>query len=165
MVSANRGGPCLVPYQPKSAAVRKAIEEAGDKAGGLVTILEALQEQTGTLERPDLEELSQALSIPLAEIYGVATFYSHFRLSKAARHTVQVCTGTACHVRGNEEILAALRDKLGIGPGEATADGRYSLETVRCFGACAQAPIVRVDKDTYGKVTRELVPGILDKYE
>ncbi len=150
--------------EPTSAAVRAALKATEGKAGGLVTILESLQEQTGTLERSDLEELSIALHVPLAQIYGVATFYSHFRLSKAAKHTIFVCTGTACHVRGCEGLLRAFRDKLGIEPGASTADGKFSLDTVRCFGACALAPVVRVDKDTLGKATNETIDKIRQDY-
>jgi len=160
----NRCGSCQATYPVKSPALKRALEKAATRPGCLMMVLEALQEEAGNLEKSDLEELSQALCIPLSEIYGVATFYHGFKLSKAAKHAIRVCTGTACHSKGDESLLAVLRDKLGIEPGQSTADGRFSLEVVRCFGACALAPVVKIDNDIHGKVTPESLPTLLERY-
>jgi len=161
----DRGGVCKPPYIPKSPAVIKAIEKIGCKPQYLIQIMEALQEEKGMLEPEDLAEVSQALSIPLSEIYGVATFYSHFRLSKASRHSVTVCTGTACHVKGKDAVIAALKKQLGVSPGESTPDGRFSFDTARCFGACALAPVMRIDGETFARVKPEEIPKTLEKYK
>jgi len=161
----DRGGVCKPPYEPKSPAVIRAIEKVGCKAQHLIQIMEELQEEKGMLEPEDLAEVSQALSIPLSEIYGIATFYSHFRLSKASRHAITACTGTACHVKGKDAVIAAIKKSIGVSPGESTPDGRFSFDTSRCFGACALAPVVRIDGETYGNVKPEDVPKMLEKYK
>jgi NADH:ubiquinone oxidoreductase subunit E len=143
----DRGGVCRPPYEPKSEAVKRAIAKVGYRPQFLIQLMEELQEEKGMLE------------------HGVATFYSHFRLSKASRHAISVCTGTACHVKGKDAVIAAITKSLGVKPGEATPDGRFSFEAARCFGACALAPVVRIDGETFGNVKPEAVQKMLEKYK
>ena len=130
----------------------------------VVPLLQAIQAAYGYLPREVLVEASTSTGIPLSHLYGVATFYSQFYLEPHARHTVRICRGTACHVRGRQAIQDAVASVLGIDEGEMTADGRYGIETVACLGTCFLAPVVMVDQDYYGSVIPDKVPGILEEY-
>ncbi|WP_287152601.1 NAD(P)H-dependent oxidoreductase subunit E [Candidatus Solincola tengchongensis] len=141
--------------------------------GRLLGILEAVQEEEGYLRRETLELLAERLGVPLSRLYSLATFYSLFELQPVGRHVITVCRGTACHVRGADRLLAALRDLLGLEPGETTPDGKFTLTTddlsfsvkaARCFGACSMAPVVRVDGRAYGLMTPERIPALLERY-
>ena len=128
-------------------------------------VLHAAQEIYGYLPEEALVIVAQELDIPLAEIYGVATFYSRFTLNPKGKHQVSVCLGTACYVKGSADVLARVEELLGIKAGELTADGKFSLDATRCVGACGLAPIMLVDDDVYGHMTPDLVEDILRKYE
>jgi NADH:ubiquinone oxidoreductase subunit E len=104
------------------------------------------------------------MKVPLSRIYGVVTFYSQFYLTARGRHTVRVCRGTACHVRGGRSVLNVVKDTLGIEDGETTEDLQFSLETVACLGTCFLAPVMMVDRSYYGKLAPERVPSILEKF-
>lgn len=106
-------------------------------------------------------QIADRLKVPQAKVYGVATFYAQFRLHPAGRHTVKVCTGTACHVRGAETVLRASCDALGIKPGQTTPDGAITLEKVACLGACGLAPAAMVDARTHGRLTTARVRAVL----
>ncbi len=106
-----------------------------------------------------------ALDMPLAEIYGISTFYSMFSLFPKGDHQVRVCLGTACYVKGAGEIYATLQKKLGISGGECTPDGKFSLEACRCIGACGLAPVIMINDDVYGRLTVESLDAILAKYK
>lgn len=120
---------------------------------GLIEILHAAQESYGFLETGTLAYIAAKLAIAPARVYGVATFYNHFRLKPRGRHTLSVCTGTACHVKGNDRLLAWLNEHFGLKPGETTADSELSLVEVRCVGACALAPVFLTDQTLVGKAT------------
>jgi len=126
-----------------------------------LTVMQDMQKQFGYVPRGGLEALSDYLECPLSALYAIATFYKALSLTPRGRHIIKVCDGTVCHIRGSSNILDGIRRCLGIGPGETTADGEFSLELVNCVGACALAPVIMVDGDYYGKVTMESLPDIL----
>ena len=132
--------------------------------GHLIPLLQAIQAGYGYLPREALVEASARTGIPLSHLYGVATFYAQFYLEPHARHTVRVCRGTACHVRGRQAIQDTVESLVGICEGQLTEDGRYGLETVACLGTCFLAPVVMIDHDYYGTVTTEQVRAILEQY-
>ena len=110
-------------------------------------------------------KISEGLNIPLAEVYGVVSFYTQFTTNPKGKYRVSVCMGTACYVKGSQEILDKFKEKLGIDVGECTEDGLFSLDACRCIGACGLAPVVTVNDDVYGKLNADMVEDILKKYE
>lgn len=147
--------------------LRKAdqiIAEHKDKPGSLIPTLEKLQELLGYLPPVIQQRVAKGLDIHPATVYGVVTFYSFFTMVPRGRHNIRVCLGTACYVRGGQKILEKLIEMLGIQPGECTADRRFSLETVRCLGACGLAPAIVIDADTHGQVKTSKLEAILAKY-
>ena len=127
----------------------------------LIPVLQAVQARFGYLPEEAMRQTARRLKLPESAVFGVATFYSQFRLEPSARHAIKVCSGTACHVRGKEAILDELEKQLGIGPGETTRDLEYSLEVVACLGSCAIGPIMIVDKIIYGRMEPAKVSEIL----
>jgi len=132
--------------------------------GSLIPILQDIQEKFGYLPRNALEELEKQTGISANEIYGVATFYAQFRFVPPGEHTIRVCQGTACHVRGGHQILVQFEQCLGTKAGETTADGRFNLERVACLGCCALAPVVTVDGKVHAAVAAKKVPAIISQY-
>ncbi|MDD2628014.1 MAG: NAD(P)H-dependent oxidoreductase subunit E, partial [Clostridia bacterium] len=118
----------------------------------------------GYISEINQKYLSDKLGVPLSEIYGIITFYSRFSLVPKGKYNVQVCMGTACYVKGAEAVIEEFKKKLGIDVGKVTEDGLFSLESVRCIGACGLAPAIVVNEEVVGKVTPEMVPGIIEKY-
>ena len=145
--------------------VDAVIDRLKAKKGCLIPVLEECQAIVGYLPLELQEYIGDRLSIPGSTIYGVVTFYSFFSMVPKGRHTVKVCLGTACYVRGIGEVINRLKSKYRLDVGGTTEDRRFSLEAVRCLGACGLAPVVVVDKDTHGGVTPESVLEILDKYK
>ena len=146
--------------------VRRGIEEMAPVGHGhVIPLLQSLQASYGYLPRSALVEASASTGIPLSHLYGVATFYAQFYLEPHARHTIRVCRGTACHVRGRQAIQDAAESFVGIGEDEITEDGRFGLETVACLGTCFLAPVVMIDHDYYGSVAVDELPAILEGYE
>jgi len=133
--------------------------------GQAMPLLQAIQDAYGYLPAPVILKVSQLSGIPASHLYGVATFYAQFYLEEHGRHTVRVCRGTACHVRGRQAIQEKVDEELGVEPGQTTEDGRYSLETVACVGTCFLAPVVVVDHDYYGSVNPDKIAEILSEYE
>ena len=123
------------------------------KKGVTIAVLQQVQEELGYLPREAIDEISSTLRISASEIYGVITFYAQFRIAPRGRHVVRVCRGTACHVRGGGAVLDQVKRELGIEENENTEDMEYTLETVACIGACALAPAMVIDEDTFGQVT------------
>lgn len=153
--------PAEIDYQQ----VDKILAKYANDKGTLIPIMQEVQNLYNYLPKAVLEYLSQKTEIPLSEIYGVATFYSLFHLNPRGKYIIRCCQGTACHVRGGAGILAALEKHLGIKAGETTADGRFTLETVACLGACGLAPVMQVNEDTHGRMTPTKVPTILAGYK
>jgi len=133
--------------------------------GMLVGILQDIQAQYKYLPRQVLEEVSRGLKVPLTQVYSVATFFKAFSLKPRGRHLINVCLGTACHVRGGVRILEKVERELGVRRGETTKDLKYTLETVNCVGACALGPIVIIDEEFSGGMTTDKVKPLLDSYD
>lgn len=131
------------------------------ESGDLIPMLQEAQEKFGYLPEEAMQRFAKFLKLPESTVYGVSTFYAQFKLTPTGRRLVKVCRGTACHVRGGAHILREVEKRLGIKPGETTGDLEYSLETIACFGSCALAPVMVVDKDVYGRVTTPKVGQIL----
>jgi NADH-quinone oxidoreductase subunit E len=129
--------------------------------GALISILEKVQEAFGYLPAAAISQIAGSLRLTESEIYGVASFYALFRFERQGEHSVRVCQGTACHVRGGKRILETVERELGIRCGETTKDYKFSLERVACFGACALAPVMVVDKTVNGKMTTQKAKKIL----
>ncbi len=144
---------------------RNFIEKNKSKKGALMPILQKAQEEFGYLPVEILELISKDLVVPLAEIYGVATFYSQFSFIPKGENVISVCLGTACYVKGAEDILEELEKELKIKRDETTTDLKFSITSTRCIGACGIAPVITVNDDVYGKLKVEEIKGILDKYK
>ncbi|MGQ9472801.1 MAG: NADH-quinone oxidoreductase subunit NuoE [Candidatus Caldatribacteriaceae bacterium] len=135
------------------------------KKGALIQVLHAVQNVLGYLPQEALKKVARALDIPLSEVYGVVTFYHFFSMKPRGKHVIQVCLGTACYVRGGQAILDRLQKDLGVGIGEITSDGLYSLEVMRCAGACGLAPVVRIDNDVHKRVSPSQIIEIVRSYQ
>lgn len=142
----------------------EAQTESSIDRGSLIPILQKVQEQCGYLSEESIAEISKSTGISESEIFGVASFYAQFYFTPRGKHTVKVCLGTACHVRGGESILDEVKRELDVEAGGTTKDLKFSLERVACFGSCALAPIVVVDKDVYGRMNVAKVRDILARY-
>ena len=127
----------------------------------LIPILQKVQDQLGHLSRDAVVRVGQHLDLPVSKIYGVATFYNQFRFQPLGQYHVQVCRGTACHVKGSAAVLNALRHELGIEAGQTTRDGLFSLEIVACIGACGLAPVININGEFYASLTPEKVKDII----
>ncbi len=136
-----------------------------DKPGSLIPVLQQAQEVCGYLPAAVQRYVARGLNMSPSVVYGVATFYSFFTLVPRGKHVIRVCLGTACYVKRSEEILDKIKDELDLEVGEVTRDKRYSLEAVRCLGACGLAPVVVIGQDTYGDVDATKVMDIVKKYE
>jgi len=135
------------------------------QAGALIPVLQKVQEMVGYLPSPVQERIAQGLGVPGHEVYGVTTFYSFFSMTPKGRHVIRVCMGTACYVRGGKEALDRLERHLGVPVDSVTEDRRFSLEQVRCVGACGVAPVVVVNQDTHRKVMADQVVNLVEKYQ
>ena len=140
------------------------IEEWKAKPGNLIMVLHQVQQTYGYIPRNIAIEISERLSVPLAKIYGVVTFYNFFKLQKAGKYKIQVCLGTACYIRGGDDLLKALEKELGIGLNSTTPDGLFSIEAVRCLGCCGLAPVIVVNGNVHGRLTAKDVPAIIEQY-
>jgi NADH-quinone oxidoreductase subunit E len=132
--------------------------------GASIPILQKVQEEFGYLPQETLPEIAKFLGLSTNEIFGVASFYAQFRFTRPGKHSLKVCQGTACHVRGAPRILDSIEQELGVKPGETTKDYKFSLERVACFGSCALAPVMVVDKTVYGRMSTAKAREILSKY-
>ena len=130
----------------------------------LIQILNEVQDYYGYVPEKAQVAISNYLNMPMAEIYGVVTFYSRFTLKPKGKYHIAVCLGTACFVKGSESILERAKERLGIDVGETTKDGKFSLEATRCVGACGLAPVFTVNNEVYGKSTVKMMDEVLDKY-
>ena len=145
-------------------AVCEIIERHGYQKASLIGILQDIQGEMNYLPRKALVQVGKSLDIPLTHIYEVATFYKAFSLEPRGKHTIQVCLGTACHVRGGSRVLDYLENRLEVKPGETTKDRSFTLESVNCLGACALGPIMVIDKKYFGKINTTKIESILKKY-
>jgi len=148
-----------------SPAILDFIKEWKNKPGNLIMVLHKVQEEYGYVPRQAALKLTELLDVPLAKIYGVLTFYHLFKLKKPGKHKLAVCMGTACYLKGGEDLLQELEEVLGIGVNHTTADGEFSMEAVRCIGCCGLAPVLTIDGEVFGKVKSEELPNILAKFK
>jgi NADH:ubiquinone oxidoreductase subunit E len=148
-----------------AAGLDGIIAKYKNKPGSLIPVLQAAQELVGYLPPVVLRHIARGLNVPVSEVHGVVSFYSFFTMKPKGKHNIRVCLGTACYVKRAEEIMEKLKKRLNIDIGEVTPDRKFSLESVRCLGACGLAPVVVVDKDTHGSVNPVKAPDILMHYE
>ena len=140
------------------------IREWKDKPGNLIMVLHRIQQTYGFVPREIGFDIAALLDVPLAKIYGVITFYNFFKTEKTGRNVIQVCMGTACYLRGGEDIILEVEEMLGVGLNTVTPDGEFSIEAVRCLGCCGLAPVMVINGTVYGKVQLKDLPGILAQY-
>lgn len=151
--------------QEQWAKIDGIIERSKNKPGALIPVLEQVQQSFGYLPAPVQRRIAERLNISPATVYGVVSFYSFFTMVPKGRHTIRVCLGTACYVKRSDEILDKIKRQLNVEVGGMTEDKRYSLESVRCLGACGLAPVVVVNEDTYGAVDSVKVMNIIEEYK
>lgn len=157
----------MVPYAgtpEQENRLREFLKKHKDQPGAVMPVLQETQKIFGYLPEEALIIAAEELDIPLADLYSVASFYTQFSFNPKGVHQVSVCLGTACYVKGASEVLEAVEKRLGIHAGGITRDGRFSLDTTRCIGACGLAPVMTVGNDVYGRMTPDKVDSILDKY-
>lgn len=144
--------------------VQQLLQQYTQDKENLITILNEVQEKYGYIPKIAQLEIAEYLKIPLAEVYGVITFYSRFTLVPKGKYNISICLGTACFVKGSKDILDRAKAKLGIEEGQTTKDGKFSLDTTRCVGACGLAPVFTVNDEVYGKATVKKLDEVLDMY-
>ncbi len=158
-------------YEPREVGgdervkVDEILARHRDDPGGIMPILQDVSKSFGFLPRNVLEQVAAGREMPLAEVMRVASFYEEFRLHPEARHIVEVCDGTSCYSRHSKKLLKQLEEHLGIKAGESDEEGRFALRTIRCLGLCALSPVMRVDGVSFGRMTRDQVPQILERFE
>jgi NADH-quinone oxidoreductase subunit E len=148
-----------------SDELAKIVAEFKGERGALIPVLQKVQEKFGYLPQEAISEIAKFSRMSESEVFGVASFYAQFYFTRQGKHSVKVCLGTACHVRGGERILDEVKKDLGIEPGGTTEDYKFSLTRVACFGSCALGPVMVVDKDVYGRMTRAKAKETLTRYE
>jgi len=145
----------------RTERIKEIIEKYRQEPGALIPVLQEIQEAFGYLSKDSLGQVAEGLGLPRAKVFGVASFYAQFYLKPRGQNMIRVCMGTACHVRGAEKVLAAIGEALGIGPGEVTADGKFTLERVACLGTCGLAPAVMVNEDIHGRMDAQRAEELL----
>ena len=154
----------MVETQEKLQEFTKILKRYENVQGSLMPILNESQRIFGCIPFSVQKLISETIGIPMAEIYGVITFYSHFSLEPKGEHIVSVCMGTACYVKNAQRILEELEKETDTKTGKTSADGKFTIEATRCIGACGLAPVVTVNKDVYGRLTIDQVAAIVSKY-
>ena len=156
----------LKEFTPEQVAkLDSIINKHKGKAGGLIPVLEEAQVCLEYLPLPVQKRIAAGLNLPLSRVYGVVTFYSFFTMTPRGKHTVRVCLGTACYVRGGKALAEALQRQFGIKEGETTEDRMFTLESVRCLGACGLGPVIVVDEDVHGRVKPAKIKEVLSQYK
>lgn len=140
------------------------IAKHKDMEGGLIPVLHEAQDVYGYLPIEVQQMIAEGLNISMAEVYGVVTFYTQFTTNPKGKYKVAVCLGTACYVKGSQNLIDRISQRLNIGVGECSPDGKFSLDATRCIGACGLAPVLTVNDDVYGRLTVDDIDGILNKY-
>ena len=150
--------------QKVATETKEILERYPKEKDQLIMILNDVQEKYGYIPKQAQMVISEELSIPMAEIYGVITFYSRFTLAPKGKYNISICLGTACYVKGSQKLLDRAKERLKIEPGEVTPDGKFSLDDVRCVGACGLAPVFMVNDEVYGNATVKEFDEVIDKY-
>jgi NADH-quinone oxidoreductase subunit E len=136
-----------------------------EQSGSLIPLLQSAQETYGYIPEKAIHYISELVGIPSAEIYGVITFYSQFRLKPLGKYVIRICEGTACHVNGAKDIVGAIQDELNISVDETSEDGLFSLLSVACLGCCSLAPVIMINDETHGNLTSDKTKKLLKKYK
>ena len=150
--------------QASLAEIKDCIRQFGQEQGNLIPILHAVQAKCGFLSAEAMDEIADWLAIPASEVYGTATFYTLFAVEPLGKHVIRLCDSPPCHIEGSVNVRKAIEKHLGIGDGETTEDGLFTLQSVSCIGLCGVAPAIMIDDDVYGNLTPEMIPSILGKY-
>ena len=158
------GNTCDGSCDEKLVKLQEIIAENKDKQGSLIHVLHEAQLIYGYLPIEVQKIIAEGMNIPLAEVYGVVTFYAQFSLKPKGEDKISVCLGTACYVKGADLVLDKLKESLDIQVGDCTEDGKFSLDACRCIGACGLAPVLTINNDVYGRLVPDDIPGILAKY-
>ena len=145
--------------------IKDVCKSFGNKPGEVINVLHKVQGEYGYLPAEVQEPVAKELGIPVSRVYGIVSFYSFFTMTPKGEHPISVCLGTACYVRGAEKVLDELKRQLGIGVGEVTPDGKFSLTCLRCVGACGLAPVIEVGDKVYGRMTPDRVKDVLAEYK
>lgn len=159
---------CQIPFketEEQRKQLDKVIAQHKHIKGAVMPVLQKAQDIYGYLPIEVVTRIANGLDVSVEEVYGVATFYSQFSLYPKGEYNVAVCLGTACYVKGSGDVMAKLKQVLGINEGEITPDGKFSIEATRCIGCCGLAPVLTVNGEVYGKVTVAQVEGIINKYK
>ena len=146
------------------AELDRVMDSYRDAKGPLIQVLHRAQEIFGYLPPEVQHFVSQRMGIPPSKVHGVVTFYNFFRTVPQGKHVINICLGTACHVKGADRVVEILREELGIGIGQTTEDRLFTLSAVRCLGACGLAPVMMIDEEVYGKLDRAKIKAAVDKY-
>jgi len=149
----------------ESVEIDTIIKQYGKKESSILSILQDIQAKEKYLPKDILEQVSQKMQVPLTKIFRIATFYNALSIKPRGRHKVDVCLGTACHVRGGNKIMDKLKRDLGIGVGETTKDKRFTLESVRCVGCCSLGPVAVIDGTVYGRLAQDKLPSMLKEFK
>ncbi len=155
----------MVDKRNKEANLEKRINKYRPEKDGVIPVLQEINREYGYLPEEALKLVARRLDVPLIQVYSIATFYTAFSLKPRGRHLINVCLGTACFVKGGRRILEKLERELEIKAGEAAKDLKFSLETVHCIGCCSLAPVMRIGKDTYGRLRQGKISEILKRYK
>ena len=158
----------VIPFKgtaQQEAELMSVIAQYKDQDGALIPVLHQAQEIYGYLPIEVQTMIADGLGVPLAEVYGVVTFYTQFSLNPKGEYKIAVCLGTACYVKGSGDILEKFKELAGIDVDGCTPDGKFSLEATRCIGACGLAPVFTINEDVYGRVTADDIPAIFAKYQ
>ena len=158
----------VIPFKgtaEQEAELMSVIAQHKDQDGALIPVLHQAQEIYGYLPIEVQTMIADGLGVPLAEVYGVVTFYTQFSLNPKGEYKIAVCLGTACYVKGSGDILEKFKELTGIDVDGCTPDGKFSLEATRCIGACGLAPVFTINEDVYGRVTADDIPAIFAKYQ
>lgn len=159
---------CKIPFsgtEEQEKQLRAVIEAHKEQKGALMPVLQEAQNIYGYLPIEVQRMIAEGLNVPLEEVYGVVTFYAQFSLNPKGKYNIGVCLGTACYVKGSQEVYDKVSEVLNIKGGEVTDDGLFSLEATRCIGCCGLAPVMTVGDDVYGKLTADMIPDIIKKYQ
>ena len=149
----------------KFQQLQQVIDEYKGKPGSLIPIMQKAQDIFGYLPLEVQQYIADGLNVPLQNIYGISTFYSQFNLEPKGKHSIGLCMGTACYVRGAQLVLDKIQEQLGISMGETTEDKMFTLVATRCLGCCGLAPVMMIDDNVYGRLTPDQIPEILKKYQ
>ncbi len=141
------------------------IEQWKDKPGNLIMILHRTQEEFGYIPRAAAIKISELINCPLAKIYGVMTFYHFFKMKKPGKYNFQICMGTACYLKGGQDVIQEFENLLGVPVNQVTEDGLFSVEAVRCVGCCGLAPVAVVGEEVFGKITTDQLPEIIANFK